>query len=93
MALLTQADIRNLIQSLQNPHYIHDAVKLLSYAVSIAYNVKVMFENGITELLAELLEDRSICQEDIDSIAVLIDKLVTTDVSGVDSTLDQPIVP
>lgn len=84
LALLTQTDIGHLIQSLQNPHSIHSTVKLMSHAVSFIHNVKVLFENGIAEFLAELLEDQNICQEDMNIIVMLIEKIATTDVNGVD---------
>lgn len=84
LAMLTQSDVGYLMQSLRNPHSIHSSVKLLSGAVSSIHNVKVLFENDVTELLAELLEDQSISQEDMNSIVLLIENIVTTDVNGDD---------
>jgi hypothetical protein len=91
LALLTQADIGDLVQSLQNPHSIHSAVELMSCAVSSVHNVKVLLENGIVELLAELLEDQCICQGDMNSIVMLIEKIATADVTGV-NLQEQPSV-
>lgn len=84
LVLLTPTDIRYLIQGLQHSHSIPSTIKILSYAVSIKHNVKVLFDNAILELLAEVLEDESICQEDKECIALLIEKVVAADVNQLD---------
>lgn len=82
--LLTQMDTKRLIQNLRNPCSFDSAVKLMTHAVSLPFNIKRLFENGIVELLAEFLNDQNIRQEDQDNIVSLIENIVTADTSSVD---------
>lgn len=81
---LTQTDIGHLVQYLQNTHTFRDAVQLLTHAMSLTHNIKVLLENGVVELLAEFLDDQKTSEEDQDKVVLLIENMVTTDISTVD---------
>lgn len=82
--LLTQTDIEYLIENLRTVHSFHHAIKLMTHAITFICNVKKLVESGIVELLAEILNEENLSQEDQDNIVLLIEKIVTTDISSVD---------
>ena len=84
LMLLTQSDVRNLKQKLQkiDNHTFCNTLQFLSYALTLTHNVKILFENGFAELLAEFLDDPTVSQGDQEKIAQLIENLIIVDTSS-----------
>ena len=83
LMLLTQSDIKNLTQKLRDTHTFHDTLQVMNCSLTLVHNVKILFENGVSELLAEFLEDPDISVEDQENIAQLIENLlVNVDTNG-----------
>ena len=82
LMLLTQSDIKNLMQKLRDGHTFHSTLRVMTYALTLLHNVKTLFENGVPELLAEFLEDPDISVEDQENVAQLIENLVNADANG-----------
>ena len=76
---LTQSDMSHLVPYLKNHHTVHDALQFLSQSVTISHNIPLLIENNIPDILAELLDEEDVSEDDKGEIVVLVETIVTAD--------------